>query len=393
MQDFRRYTAGPFANNPIRKFAEPLPEDTVTIPRADYENLVRTAQNHSDLCRCLLSTPITDVRIIETLNACLSSQAVAYPNPSQGQDPYAIESNANDFDSISYASTPRTVNCRSFTSSPYIDPGAKLGIYPFPPPPQGNQTVNDGINYGEISSPKIYGVDDEHEASSEPPDRAMSIPKPDFPRAPEQLRSVRLINLPEGTTYSDIAGVIRGGLVYEFYITTGAATATVTFVEAASAEVYFAHVRNNGLFLKNKKIGIRWSQRYQTIPGHHANRIAKGATRNIVLRKCGPNHTEASVREDLEHIHNLQVVNVEFRGGDCHIGTNSVASAMYARTCMTSRLKYKTSRIEWDVDECAQPLNEMPSTPHQCAPSSAVPQRQARVTTPNRFQVLASKEE
>ncbi|PTB34806.1 hypothetical protein M441DRAFT_74791 [Trichoderma asperellum CBS 433.97] len=219
------------------------------------------------------------------------------------------------------------------------------------------------------------------------------MPKPDFPRTPEQLRSVRLVNLPDGTTYSDIADVIRGGLVYEFYITHGAATATITFVEAASAEVYFAHVRNNGLFLKNKRVGIRWSQRYQTIPGHHANRIAKGVTRNIVLRKCGPNHTEASVREDLEHIHNLEVVNVEFRGGDCHIGTNSVASAMYARTCMTSRLKYKTSRIEWDVDECAQPLSEMPSTPDQCAPSSAVPQRQVRVRTPNRFQVLASKEE
>ncbi|KAL6895016.1 hypothetical protein GGI43DRAFT_125531 [Trichoderma evansii] len=377
-------------------FSETLPEDTVTIPRADYENLVRTAQNHSGLCRCLLSTPITDVRIIEALNACLSSQVVAYPSVSPGQDLYATDLNANDFDSASYASTPRTFHCRSFSSSPYIDPGAQLGIYPFPPPRhlpshQGSQTANDELSYSELGSPNIYGVDDEHEISSESLDRAM--PKPDFSRALEQLRSVRLVNLPEGTTHSDIAGVIRGGLVYEFYITHGAATATITFIEAASAEAYFGHVRNNGLFLKNKRIGVRWSQRYQTIPGHHNNRIAKGATRNIVLRKCGPSHTEASVREDLEHIHNLQVVKIEFRGGDCHIGTNSVASAMYARTCMTSRLKYKTSRIEWDVDECAQPLSEMPSTPRQCAISSVAPKRQLRVRTPNRFQVLSSKEE
>ncbi|EHK47321.1 hypothetical protein TRIATDRAFT_8597, partial [Trichoderma atroviride IMI 206040] len=203
-------------------------------------------------------------------------------------------------------------------------------------------------------------------------------------------RSVRLVNLPEKTTYGDIAGLIRGGSVYEFYITNGAATATITFVEVASAEAYFAHVRNNGLFLKNKRIGIRWLQRFQSLPGHHIHRIAQGATRNIVLRRCGPSHTEASLREDLEHIHNLQVVKIEFRGWDCHIGTNSVASAMYARTCMTSRLKYRTSRIEWDVDECAQPLSEMPSPPHQCAPRSAPP-RQLRITTPNRFQVLASK--
>ncbi|KAL7894013.1 hypothetical protein HDV63DRAFT_162684 [Trichoderma sp. SZMC 28014] len=380
MQDFR----GNF-------FAEPL-EATVTIPRTDYENLVRTAQNHSDLCRCLLSTPITDVRIIEALNACLNSQAVAYPNASPDQDLYADESNANEADSLSYTSTPRTFNCRSFTSSPYIDPGAQLGIYPFPPPRQGNQPANDGFNYAEFSPPRIYGVDDEQETSSGSPERAMSIPKPGFSRAPEQLRSVRLVNLPEGTTYGDIAGLVRGGLVYEFYITHGAATATITFVEVASAEAYFAHVRNNGLFLKNKRIGIRWLQRYQSLPGHHIHRIAQGATRNMVLRKCGTSHTEASLREDLEHIHNLQVVKIEFRGGDCHISTNSVPNAMYARTCMTSRLKYKTSRIEWDVDECAQPLSEMPSQPRLCAPSSA-PLRQQRVTTPNRFQVLASSEE
>jgi hypothetical protein len=55
------------------------------------------------------------------------------------------------------------------------------------------------------------------------------------------------------------------------------------------------------------------------------------------------------------------------------------------------RSKYKTSRIEWDVDECAQPLSEMLSPPHQCALSA--PLRQQRVTTPNRFQILASEEE
>lgn len=226
----------------------------------------------ANLCHCLLSTPITDVRIIEVrfpfsrfqvgrsnlfqqaLNACLSSQTVAYPNITPDQDLYATDPNANESDSLSYTSTSHTFNCRSFTSSPYIDPGAQLGIYPFPPPRQGNQPANDGLGSGELSSPRIYGIDDEHETSNESPERAMSMPKPGFSPAPEQLRSVRLVNLPEKTTYGDIAGLIRGGLVYEFYITHGAATATITFVEVASAEAYFAHVRSNGLFLKNKRV-------------------------------------------------------------------------------------------------------------------------------------------
>jgi hypothetical protein len=188
----------------------------------------------------------------QALNACLSSQTAAYLGACQGQDLYA--------DSLSYTSTPRTFNCHLFNSSPYIDPSAQLGIYPFPPPRQGSQLANDGFKYAEISPLKIYNIDNEHEISGESPGRVVNVPKPGFTRAPEQLRSIRLINLPEGTTYSDIAGLIRGGLLYEFYITHGAATATITFVEATSAEAYFVHVRNNGLYLKNKRVSISSSQ-------------------------------------------------------------------------------------------------------------------------------------
>lgn len=82
---------------------------------------------------------------------------------------------------------------------------------------------------------------------------------------------------------------------------------------------------------------MKWSDRQFILPGHVANKIGIGATRNLVIRRCDPKHTEESIREDLEHIHNLVVVKVEFIGSNCFIGTNSVHNAMFARTCMMSR--------------------------------------------------------
>ena len=68
------------------------------------------------------------------------------------------------------------------------------------------------------------------------------------------------------------------------------------------------------------------------------HKLKVGATRNLVIRRCKPEHIEEEIRDDVEHIHNLVVIKIEFIGSDCFISTNSVAGAAFARTCMMSRL-------------------------------------------------------
>ncbi len=85
------------------------------------------------------------------------------------------------------------------------------------------------------------------------------------------------------------------------------------------------------------QVEIRWNERQFILPGHVANKISIGATRNLVIHNCNPKHTEELIRDDLEHIHNLVVFNVTFKGKSCYISTNSVHNAMFARTCMMSR--------------------------------------------------------
>lgn len=83
---------------------------------------------------------------------------------------------------------------------------------------------------------------------------------------------------------------------------------------------------------------IKWNERQFTLAGHAVGKISGGATRNFIIKGIDPfRHTEESIREDLEHIHNLVVVKIEFKDNNCHIKTNSVNYALFARTCMMSR--------------------------------------------------------
>jgi hypothetical protein len=85
------------------------------------------------------------------------------------------------------------------------------------------------------------------------------------------------------------------------------------------------------------QVTVKWAEREHQLPRHVANQIAKGATRNMIVRRCGADVTEEGIREDLEHIHNLDVIKVDFHGASCHIQTNSVQNAISARNCMSSR--------------------------------------------------------
>ncbi|KAF7548827.1 hypothetical protein G7046_g8536 [Stylonectria norvegica] len=213
------------------------------------------------------------------------------------------------------------------------------------------------------------------------------------------LRSVQLLNLAEGVTHADITKAVRGGQLVDLYLRRRDRTATVSFVRGQDASAFYDHAQTHGLFVKRKRVGktdkyldatllidcqvdLRWAERQFNIHGHVAYKIQAGGSRNFVIRRCDPNHTEQSIREDLEHIHNLVVIRIDFVKGDCFISTNSVHNAMFARTCMMSRTKYRGSRFDWVADECAEPLVYMPLSQLQTEPA---PRRNPPKPTADRF--------
>jgi len=96
------------------------------------------------------------------------------------------------------------------------------------------------------------------------------------------------------------------------------------------------------------------------------------------------------IREHLEHIHRLEVVEIKMSGGHIYISLNNVRNAAIARTCMSSRLKYKQgSRVEYAPDDCAQPLPPIAKKVNIPVASRAPAPKRNGVKT-NRFHMLAA---
>lgn len=128
-----------------------------------------------------------------------------------------------------------------------------------------------------------------------------------------------------------------------------------------------------------------WNDRQFILPGHVAGKIHSGASRNLIIRGCHSTITAERIREDLDHIYNLVVIEIRLERGDAIISLNSVHNSLFARTCMMSRGAYKGCRIEWLPDPCAQPLPKPQFTPKK---ENLTPPVKKPGTMVNRFQML-----
>lgn len=215
-------------------------------------------------------------------------------------------------------------------------------------------------------------------------------------------RSLRLDNLSIGTQVSDIVAELRGGQILEIYQRYKEKAAIVSFVHENEAQAFYDHVRKHDLYIKSKRVEVSWNDFQKQVPGQLAWSIRNGATRNFIVRQCDTYQTTEGIRDDVEHIHDLRVVSVEFRGRDCYIKTNSIQGAVFARTCMSSRQyvlkfaqrlstitnldcsRYKRCRMEWDIDECVEPLDVVPEK------SYAAPKPLPKPARPvNRYEMLS----
>ena len=102
---------------------------------------------------------------------------------------------------------------------------------------------------------------------------------------------------------------------------------------------------------------MKWADRQFHLNAHISSKIANGATRNILIHSATDKGlTESQIRDDMEHIHGLVIIDVVFHGRDAYVSMNSIHNALFARTCMMSRSTYKGCKIEFVADECDVPL-------------------------------------
>lgn len=189
-----------------------------------------------------------------------------------------------------------------------------------------------------------------HEDNAFTPDYEIEngyFPTPRFGRRYERDEQRTLVarNLHERTTHKDIVDFLRGGSVLDIYLRAKDRTASVSFVEGQHAQNFMSHVKRNDIYIHSRRVsGISvhvrlsadkgkvewaWNDRQFILPAHVANKINNGATRNLVIRNCPPNITEEKLREDLDHIHNLVIIDISYVNGGMFLPTLRLGSILY----------------------------------------------------------------
>lgn len=181
-------------------------------------------------------------------------------------------------------------------------------------------------------------------------------------------RTLYFTGFPARTTYRDLLSVIKGGKVLSVNLRSEK-SATVTFLDAAAD--YLTWTKRNDIYLNSKRVDVRWADRQFRLNQHINRKVANGATRNLCIRGAASRGlSEQRIRDDMEHIHNLVIVDITYRNSadDAYISMNSVHNALFARTCMMSRSTYKGCKIEFYPDECDVPIPppvQRPTAPQQ----------------------------
>ncbi|KAI1116124.1 hypothetical protein F5Y14DRAFT_408147 [Nemania sp. NC0429] len=373
-------------------------ETIISVPKQEYENLLLLSRQFANLKRSLLGAGVTEASI-----ATLVQDSTGAPPT----DPYVADTHVyNHGRRDDLQARPQEAYNPAATYSPAAaySPAATYGPAATYDPTASGTSRN--VPHIE-DEPRLYGFEENHDWSSHghiggtfTPSHSADGPTDThvdslYPAQKPQLhhmrickRTIVLCGLPPIVTLGDVTGVVRGGQLLDIFLRSVEHTASVSFVREDDAARFYEHARRNDIYIRNKRVSIKWADRQFILPGHVANKITTGATRNLIVRRCAAHHTEASIREDLEHIHNLIVIKVEFIGGSCYIKTNSVHNAMFARTCMMSRATYKGSKIEWDGDECDQPIEVAPKTSAKSLPQRGAPAKPAVAETRNRFDML-----
>ncbi|QSS50556.1 hypothetical protein I7I53_11290 [Histoplasma capsulatum var. duboisii H88] len=344
---------------------------TVTISKSEHELLLRRSREYDNLKQALYDGGVTE----EALETLISG-------------PGNLEEQGESLECTLDSKAP--VDIRNFPRHPLHqisnDPSSKNTATNSGWPQNGAGRIQRAFNSNGRQSSL------ENDVTSFPSDEkddglfvGNTQPRQDRQQPSTENRTLLLKGLPERATHRDVVSVIRGGALVDVFLRPRERQASVSFAEGRAAQEFLAFTKRQDLFILDKLIEVTWSDRQFFLAGLVATKLANGASRNLVIRSVHPNLTESRIRDDLEHIHNLVVIDITFDKGNAYISTNSVHNALFARTCMMSRLAYKGMKIEYYPDECAGPLPKV-----QYVPKKVVPSPPVKKATPmaNRFQML-----
>ncbi|WPH03052.1 Hypothetical protein R9X50_00592600 [Acrodontium crateriforme] len=360
----------------------PLDPTNITISKVEYNSLVRNLHEYESLKSSLYSGGITS----ETLDLLTGAAA---GRDQRKDSAFSVD---QDIPQSSYDQHKTSLNHHVVDTE--IPSRSNGGAVPYNSAPalriasfgsQHTQAAREPCSrqvshqFAESLAPdyRLFDADDSFEDGT----NVNMDPQGRFDS--KEKRTLYMSGFSDRTTYKDLVAILRGGKILSILLRPDR-TATVTFLEGAAE--FLAWAKRNDIYLHAKRIEIKWADRQFHLHGHVLNKSENGTSRNILIHNAlDKGLTEERIREDMEHIHNLVLIDVTYRGSDAYVSTNSIHNALFARTCMMSRKTYKGCKIEFYRDECDAPLPMRQNIPN----STIMRQKPIRKTSlTNRFDLL-----
>ncbi|GAB1733442.1 hypothetical protein NU195Hw_Modified_501t1 [Hortaea werneckii] len=355
----------------------------VTVARTEYDSLLRVSKEYELLKSALFQGGIT----AETLDILISGAGSGGTRKDSGAS--GLRTGPDGFDSQSSAYYSN-LNCQNQTSLYQDNRWRRNGSMPSSSTfrDSNSQRAQAGatLRVPSFSRQASYGAppssipddsafddddDDDDDVNNMIEESRRSLLQLPALHSNNERRTLYFSGFSDRTTYRDFVSVIKGGQLLSINLRPER-SGTVTFLDGA--EAFLAWAKRHDIYLHSKRIEVKWADRQYRLNNHIHHKILHGATRNLKIRNARSHGlTAAQIRADLDHIHNLVIIDISFRcpasaaamrsgssaregGDDAYVETNAVHNALFARTCMMSRTAYKGCRIEFFPDQCAGPL-------------------------------------
>ncbi|KAK6431163.1 hypothetical protein LTR95_012682, partial [Oleoguttula sp. CCFEE 5521] len=275
----------------------------ISISKAEYDDLQRQAYEYDALKAALIQGGVT----IETLELLVGH--VHHDERKHSTTDLWTTSGAKQYDLASHRPALRA---NSVPEVPYMTTGGYSQTRNHPTRPD---TYQRKWSYPHAGTPPIDDEDEDRSLDSD------AIALDDVSNAQhdgkvQDHKTLYFAGLSERTTYQDLLAVVKGGKLLS--VLMRGSGATISFYSGASD--FFAWSKRNDIYIQNKRIEVRWAERQFRLNSHIATKIiTNNASRNLLIRSAADKgHTESSIRADMDHIHNLIIISIKFRGPDAH---------------------------------------------------------------------------
>ncbi|KAI9482558.1 hypothetical protein BDB00DRAFT_879104 [Zychaea mexicana] len=201
------------------------------------------------------------------------------------------------------------------------------------------------------------------------------------PNQPEISRTIYLGNIPDDIVASNIFDTVRVGPVESLKFLMEKSCAFLTFVDPASAQLYYQQYLTSKLVLGKNEIKVGWGK-YTPRENLVQEAIKRGGSRNVYIGQIDDTVTEETLKYELAQFGMIDQARVLREKNIAFVHFASIASATKCITTLPNDPNWKKRRINYGKDRCSMQMPPQQQLPDNKQQQQQQQQQQQMVGSP-----------